>query len=83
MDSYYLIVFNNTQGALKAESFLKSKHIELVIMPTPTHITHSCGISIKLAEKEFTNVKEYLNVGDVEYKYVFKREDNGFKEVIF
>lgn len=81
MEKYFLLIFKNTQGALKAESFLKEKGIKLVIMPTPTHITQSCGISIRLSDEEFNKTKPFVSDGSVEYKYIYVREAGQFTEV--
>jgi hypothetical protein len=81
MEKYYLLVFNNTHGAIKAESYLKSEGVNLRIMPTPTYITHSCGISIRLQEQEINRVRGMIEAGNIETKGVYLKEGGEFKSV--
>lgn len=81
VEKYYLLIFNNTHGAIKAESFLKSQGVNQRIMPTPTYITHSCGISIRLGEEEIGKVKEFIQEGRVEIKGLYVKEGGEFKEL--
>ena len=82
MDKYYLLIFNNTHGAMKAESFLKAQEIKLMIMPTPTHITQSCGISIRIAEEEIEIVKRFIIEGNIEVKFLYARDKAGYTRII-
>ena len=41
----FIMVFNNTHEAMEGERILKENGIAFIIMPTPTYITKSCGIS--------------------------------------
>ena len=81
MEKYYLLIFVNTQGALKAESFLKSKGFKIVIMPTPTHITQSCGISIRLTEEEFLKTKEFIVNREIDIKHIYIKDEGKFREI--
>lgn len=51
--SYYLISFSNTHTAIATQKFLSGK-IDFCIMPTLREISHSCGISIRINEKELS-----------------------------
>lgn len=60
MHEYFILTFRNTLEAIQCENFLKEKDISLVIMPTPTSITKSCGISVKVHSeyiKRLNNLK--------------------------
>ena len=48
---YYIIVFKNTYDAMNAEKILTDTKYEFRIMPTPTTITMSCGICVRLEKK--------------------------------
>lgn len=82
MDKYYLIVFKNTMDAIKAEEILKKENIKIAIMPTPTYITQSCGISIKFDEKDWDNIKELIEKGLITPKNVYVREDQHAKQIL-
>ncbi|EKX81439.1 hypothetical protein CFSAN001628_000425 [Clostridium botulinum CFSAN001628] len=54
----YVITFENTHTSMEGESVLKEKGIKLIIIPTPTYITKSCGISIRIDEQDYEDVKK-------------------------
>lgn len=73
MGNLYLIVFNNTHEAITAESKLKEMAISNIVMPTPTDITKSCGICLRIKEEELEEIKtliakEYFKVKNICYK---------------
>ncbi|GAA0684202.1 MULTISPECIES: DUF3343 domain-containing protein [Clostridium] len=82
MDKYYLIVFKNTMDAIKAEEILKKENLKIAIMPTPTYITQSCGISIKFDEKDWDNIKDLIEKGLITPKNVYVREDQHAKQIL-
>ena len=50
--NYYIVVFKNTYDAMAAEKKLKELNLDFRIMPTPTSITMSCGICVRIDNKE-------------------------------
>lgn len=74
MDKYYVLTFQNTHGAISAESVLKEKNIKIEIMPTPTGITKSCGISIKFSEEYMEKIKELVKNGNINIKNAYAKE---------
>ncbi|MCI6276873.1 MAG: DUF3343 domain-containing protein [Clostridium sp.] len=82
MDRYYLIVFKNTMDAIKAEEILKKENIKIAIMPTPTYITQSCGISIKFDEKEWDKIKDTIDKGLITPKNIYLREGQQAKQIL-
>lgn len=73
--SYLIIVFKNTHDAMKAETVILEKNFKIRIMPTPTSITQSCGICVRLDEKE--KLEEVLAL-NFEYKAVYERNEGGY-----
>ena len=63
---YYIIVFKNTHDAMTAEKKLGQLNYKFRIMPTPTLITQSCGICVRIEnEEEVNNIienKECFNI---------------------
>ena len=57
MDKEYLLTFENSHKAIEAESIMKENNINILIMPTPTIITRSCGLCIKITQKDLNKVK--------------------------
>lgn len=78
MEKYYLLTFENTISAMSAEEVMKNEKIKLVIMPTPTHITKSCGISIRILENDFDKIKSLKNNNKIKIKAVYLKEENKY-----
>ena len=74
--NYYIIVFKNTHDARSAEQKLNGLNYKFRIMPTPTLITQSCGICIRIEEEE--KVNEIINNNTVEFKNVYKKEEANY-----
>ena len=81
MDSYYIITFENTHGAISGESALKENKIKNTIMPTPTFITKSCGLSIRISNEEIEKVKELILKDTFKIKEVFSKSADGYRKV--
>lgn len=77
--NYYIIIFKNTLDAMNGEKILKENNYIFKMMPTPTSITQSCGICIRIEEKEI--IKEIIDKELIVYKKVYIKEDNKFVEV--
>lgn len=74
---YYIMVFKNTHDAMNAEKVLKEKGYKFRIMPTPTTITQSCGICVRVDSEEI--LKEIMNEG-LDQKNIYLRDSEGYKE---
>ena len=73
--SYIIIVFKNTHDAMNAETIILEKNIKIRIMPTPTSITQSCGICVRIETRELLD--EILKL-DFEYKSIYQRGEEGY-----
>ena len=74
--NYYIIVFKNTYDAMAAEKKLKELNFDLKIMPTPTTITMSCGICVRMDEKE--NIDLIMNNDILQYKNIYLKDNAGY-----
>lgn len=74
--NYYIIVFKNTHDAMSAEQKLNGLNYKFRIMPTPTLITQSCGICIRIEEEEDLNKIISSNV--IEFKNIYKKEEANY-----
>jgi len=81
MDKYYILTFENTHNAINAESVLKDNNIKAIVMPTPTFITKSCGISLRVDEGEIERIKPLLTENMIRIKAAILKEANSFKEI--
>lgn len=74
--NYFIIVFKNTHDTMSAEQKLSKLNYKFRIMPTPTLITQSCGICIRIEEEE--RVDEIINNNIIEFKNIYKREESKY-----
>ena len=74
--NYYIVVFKNTYDAMAAEKKLKELDYEYKIMPTPTSITMSCGICVRINSKE--EIEEVISNNILEYKNVYFKNNEGY-----
>lgn len=81
MDKYYILTFENTYNAINGESVLKDNNIKAIIMPTPTFVTKSCGISLKIDENEIQKVKPLVLNEKIKIKGTLLKEGSSFKEI--
>lgn len=81
MDKYYILTFENTHGAINGESVLKSNNIKAIVMPTPTFVTKSCGISLRITEQEIEKVKPLIVEEKIKIKGTILKEGPSFREI--
>ncbi|MGL5085649.1 MAG: DUF3343 domain-containing protein [Clostridium sp.] len=77
---YFIIIFKNTHDAMNAERKLEEKKMVIRIMPTPTQITQSCGICIRMEGRE--NIDNIINNKIVEYKSIYEKSEDGYVEIM-
>lgn len=77
--NYYIVVFKNTHDAMAAEKKLTELNYKFRIMPTPTSITMSCGICVRLDDKN--QINNILEGEILEYKNIYFKEENGYKVI--
>lgn len=81
MEKFYILTFENTHNAINGETVLKNSDIKAVVMPTPTFISKSCGISLKISEGEIEKVKPLIGEGKIKIKGTILKEGSSFKEI--
>lgn len=79
---YYIITFNNTHGAIKAEKTIENTDIKFEIMPTPTEITRSCGICIRFSKKDIKSILELVDKDKIQKKDIFRMSDGSYIKVV-
>ena len=73
MNKYYIVTFQNTHEAMKAEREAIKSGIKLIVIPTPTYITKSCGISLKIEEENIQNIIKLIKSESIKVKEIFIR----------
>ena len=81
MEKYYLITFENTHGAMNGEETLKKNKIRSIVLPTPTYITKSCGISLRIFEEDLDNVKKLILEEKMKIKNLYLKEGNEYSNI--
>ncbi|MGL5820388.1 MAG: DUF3343 domain-containing protein [Sarcina sp.] len=75
----YIMVFNNTHEAMAGEKIMEQEGIAAMVMPTPTYITKSCGISLKFDEDSIEAVEKLISEEKIKFKNVYCRDIEGFR----
>jgi len=79
LNKYYIVTFQNTHEAMKAERETINKKIKVVVIPTPTYITRSCGISLKVEEENIQNIIKLIDSENIKVKEIFVRDGENVK----
>ena len=59
---YYILAFDSTHHAIKAEEQLKKNKVEAEMIPTPRAVDASCGLSIKIPEGCLERVRDLIDM---------------------
>ena len=59
-NSYGVILFHSTSGALRAEKLLKKEGIAYKIIPVPRHFSSDCGVCIRFSSQEESLVRKAI-----------------------
>lgn len=81
MSNFYIVTFNNTHEAMQGEDICQKEKVKITMMPTPTYITKSCGISLKVEENHFNSLERVINDKKLEYKSIYHFNGNTAQEV--
>ncbi len=74
--TYYIFVFKNTMDAMNGEKKSLAAGLKFRMMPTPTSITQSCGLCVRVEEEEA--VKRIIEENLFEFKNAYKKDENGY-----
>lgn len=81
MEEFYLLTFKNTYDAMNCEKILKENAYNPIVMPTPTRITKSCGLSIRVEINYFKNVEILIFNKKINVKNIYIYKNRELKEV--
>jgi len=68
--------------AIKGEEILKRENLKIVIMPTPTYITQSCGISIKFDEQDLEKINQLVEEEILKPKNIYIKDGEKLKTLM-
>jgi hypothetical protein len=78
MEKYYILTFINTHSAISTENTLKEFKVKNVVMPTPTFITKSCGLSIKIDYENIELIQDMISKDKIKVKGIYLKEGTGY-----
>ena len=79
LNKYYIVTFQNTHEAMKAERETIKEKVKVVVIPTPTYITKSCGISLKIEEENIQSIIKLVKSENIKVKEIFMRDGESVK----
>jgi len=59
-EDYGVVLFDSTQGALKAEKVLKAAEYAIKLIPVPRQVSSDCGVCIRFLWKDRAGVEGEL-----------------------
>lgn len=77
----YLIAFDSTQQALRAEMLLEYAEIEIDIRPTPKEITAGCALSIEFDPEAVEDVKTIIRDEAVEIRGIYYQKEGEYVSI--
>ncbi len=83
MKDFLIVTFNNTHEAMKAESVCIAEKVKVTMMPTPTYITKSCGISLRIGVEEKNSLSKLISDSKIGYKTIYELKDSKLLELKF
>ena len=78
---FYIVTFQNTHEAINGENVAKKNNINVTVIPTPTYITKSCGISLKIKEENFQDINKLIEQGKIHIKNIYLKEKDNFQKI--
>ena len=78
MENFYIVTFKNTHEAINAENEADKNNIKVTVIPTPTHITKSCGISLKIEDLNFKFFKELIDENKLGFNSIYYNQNQEY-----
>jgi len=78
MADYWLVAFDSTHHALRAEAELEGAGLEIDIRPTPKAVTAGCALAIDFEPQDYRTVRELLQEKEVVIRGYFRPEGEGY-----
>lgn len=75
----YVITFDSTHHAIKAEKEIKKENINIKTIPTPREVSVSCGLSLKFDYMDLNRIINIIEYNDLIFSGIYKiiKKDNG------
>lgn len=76
-----LAVFNSTHRVMKAESILKARGLQMLLIPAPRQLRTDCGLAIRFDEEYREAVMSTLQQEKLLPEFVARLTANGYETV--
>ncbi|BCR03938.1 hypothetical protein DESUT3_10070 [Desulfuromonas versatilis] len=74
-------IFHSIHRVMKVEKLLKSKGVEMLLIPVPRQLTSDCGLAIRFTPDEKPRVWEVLEPEGLLPAELFQREGKEYRQV--
>lgn len=64
---FSIIAFNSTAHAMEAEKHMEGKNIPFLLIPLPTGVKATCGLSLKCSWEDYGKAKDILKEAHIPY----------------
>jgi hypothetical protein len=76
--SYWLVAFDSTHHALRAEAELEGAGLEIDIRPTPKSVTAGCALAIDFEPADYDAVRTIIDDREIVVKGYFRPEGDTY-----
>ncbi|PKM83580.1 MAG: hypothetical protein CVU88_02245 [Firmicutes bacterium HGW-Firmicutes-13] len=77
LDSYYVATFYSTNYALKCEKILKTKNLNIKLIPVPRQVSSNCGLAARFSPECLSIFLDLCKEGTIEVEGVYSVEKDG------
>lgn len=71
----WVVVFEATSHALRAERVLKKANLKVYAIPTPRHLSSNCGIAFRFSEELRFSVEKSLKEAECPFEGIYPLEE--------
>ena len=81
-EEFLLLAADSTHLIMKTEKVLLENQLDVRVIPLPTELHSSCGLSVKCELKDLEKIKSLLNKNEIEVSF-YKGHKIGFKKEFY
>lgn len=76
--SYWLVAFDSTHHALRAEAELEGAGLEIDIRPTPKSVTAGCALAIDFEPEDYAAVRGIIDDREIVVRGYFRPDGDTY-----
>lgn len=74
----FVLIFNSVHRVMKAERVLKDVGASILLIPVPRQLSSDCGLAIRVASAELTDVLQILREAKLEPQETYRKATDGY-----